>query len=207
MNKETNHIILKKVVTQLPIYKPPNELWSAIDNELDLHKRLQALQNHQPKEFVWKAIETNLVKDISSSITINTNTNKTSRTFLVKRLSIAASILFILGISWWIMTDIFTQNKFQYTQETIDRQLLLADWDEDGEVLTQIKAICENKNYACTAPEFQQLEQELNELNEAKSDLKQAIDDFGKDTQLIAKLSEIELERTVVLKKMIANIL
>ncbi len=203
MNQETNPIILKKTVTQLPIYEPPNEVWSVIANELDLQKKLQTLPNHPPKEFVWETIEMNLAKSASRT----QSSGSTQRIFLVKRLGIAASILFMLGISWWIMTDAFTQNKFQYTQETINAQLLVADWDEDGEALTQIKAICEVKNYACTAPEFQQLEQELNELNEAKSDLKQAIDDFGKDTQLIAKLSEVELERTVVLKKMIANIL
>lgn len=207
MNKETNPIILKKAVTRLPVYEPPNEVWSAIASELDLQKGLQRLPNHQPKEFVWEAIEANLVKNTSASINIKPNANKTSRIFWIKKLSIAASILFILSTSWWIKKDVFTQDKFQYTQETINAQLLVADWDEDGEALTQIKAICEDKNYACTAPEFQQLRQELEELNEAKLDLKQAIDNFGKDIQLIAKLSEVELERTVVLKKMIANIL
>jgi len=179
MNQEINHPILKKAVTRLPTYQPPDEIWLALDKELNLQKGLQQLPEHQPSELVWETIG----------------------------LSIAASFLLLIGITWWRLNQIGMTQQFQYAQETIDVQLLEADWDEDGEALAQIEAICKAKAYTCALPEFQELEQELAELNEAKSDLKQAIDNFGKDTQLIAKLSEVELERTTVLKKMIANIL
>ena len=94
-----------------------------------------------------------------------------------------------------------------YAVETVDEQLFEADWDEDENLFEEINVICQTKTYSCTVPEFQILEKELQELNEAKSDLKQAINSFGKDTELISQLSEIELERTTVLKKMIATIL
>lgn len=203
MNQETNHTILKKAVTRLPTHQPPDAIWSAIENELDLQKGLQQLPTHQPAELVWQHIEGNLGKNTS----IGTSSGSTRRLFWIKKISLAASFLLFFGMSWWGINQFSNSNQFHYTQEIINPQLLIADWDEDAEVLTQIEAICQTKNYACTAMEFQQLEQELQELNEAKSDLKQAIDDFGKDTQLIAQLSEVELERTVILKKMIANIL
>ncbi|MFK7978823.1 MAG: hypothetical protein AB8G86_02475 [Saprospiraceae bacterium] len=199
MNQDINHTILKKAVTQLPTYQPPDEIWLAVDKELDLQKEVSQLPTHQPPKLVWESIEANLVNDASSV--------KQPRLFWLKRLSIAASFLLLIGASWWIINQATTTESFQYAQETIDVQLLEADWDEDGEALAQIEAICKAKIYTCALPEFQQLEQELEELNEAKSDLKQAIDDFGKDTQLIAQLSEVELERTTILKKMMANIL
>ncbi len=203
MNQETNHTILKKAVTRLPLHQPPDAVWSAVDEALNLQKGIQRLPNHQPAELVWHSIEKNLVE--SASITLSSGS--TRRLLWTKKISIAASFLLVSVMSWWAINKFSNTNQFHYTQEIIDPQLLIADWDEDAEVFTQIEAICQTKNYACTAPEFQQLEQELQELNAAKSDLKQAIDDFGKDTQLIAKLSEVELERTLILKKMITHIL
>lgn len=207
MSQETNHTILKKAVTRLPLHQPPDAVWSALDEALNLQKGIQQLPTHQPSELVWHNIEEGLQKSTSIPIAIEMNSGSTSRVLWIKRISIAASFLLLFGMSWWSMNKFSNSNQFHYSQEIIDPQLLIADWDEDAEVFTQIEAICQTNNYACTAPEFQQLEQELQELNAAKSDLKQAIDDFGKDTQLIAKLSEVELERTVILKKMIANIL
>lgn len=198
MNQDINHRTLKKAVTQLPTHQPPDAIWLAMDKELNLRKGVRQLPEHQPPTLVWEGIEANLVK--------NTGSVK-SRLFWLKRLSIAASFLLLIGASWWISNQRTTAESFQYAQETIDLQLLEADWDEDEEALAQIEAICKAKTYTCALPEFQQLEQELEELNEAKLDLKQAIDDFGKDTQLIAQLSEVELERTTILKKMMANIL
>ena len=198
MNQDINHKTLKKAVTQLPTYPPPDEIWLAMDKELNLQKGIGQLPEHEPPKLVWESIEANLVKHAESA---------KPRLFWRKRWSIAASFLLLIGASWWVMNQAKTTESFQYAQETIDVQLLEADWDEDGEALAQIEAICKAKAYTCALPEFQQLEQELEELNEAKSDLKQAIEDFGKDTQLIAQLSEVELERTTILKKMMANIL
>ena len=166
--------------------------------ELNLQKGIGQLPEHEPPKLVWESIEVNLVKHAE---------NAKPRLFWRKRWSTAASFLLLIGASWWAMNQAKTTESFQYAQETIDVQLLEADWDEDGEALAQIEAICKAKAYTCALPEFRQLEQELEELNEAKSDLKQAIEDFGKDTQLIAQLSEVELERTTILKKMMANIL
>jgi len=204
MNQEINHPILKKAVTRLPTYQPPDEIWLALDKELNLQKGLQQLPEHQPSELVWETIESNLAENASRTWSSGSTQH---RLFWLKRLSIAASFLLLIGIVWWRLNQTGTTQQFQYAEETIDVQLLEADWDEDGEALAQIEAICKAKAYTCALPEFQQLEEELAELNEAKSDLKQAINNFGKDTQLIAKLSEVELERTTVLKKMIANIL
>ena len=202
MNQEFNHTILKKAITRLPIYEPPAKIWQGIDNELTLQNELKQLPNHQPPALVWKNIESNLSKSASRTW----SSGSTKRILWIKRLSIAAAILLIFGVGWWQLNP-SNATQLSYAQEKINPQLLIADWDEDTEVLTQIEAICQIKNYVCTAPEFQQLEQELQELDEAKLDLKQAIDNFGKDTQLIAQLSEVELERTAILKKMMVNIL
>jgi len=61
MNKELNHTILKKAITRLPIYEPPDKIWQGIDNELTLQNELKQLPNHQPPALVWQKIESNLI--------------------------------------------------------------------------------------------------------------------------------------------------
>lgn len=202
MNQELNSNNLKEAITRLPIYAPPNTIWAQIDYELNLQKGIQQLPQHQPSDLVWQVIETDLVKSVRV-----VKPSSTKWSFWINKLSIAAAVLLLIGTSWWIFSTTITPNQLSYSQEIINAQLLTEDWEEDSEALAQIEAICQLNNYACTATEFQSLEEELKELNEAKLTLTQAIENFGKDTQLIAKLSEVELERTAVLKKMIANIL
>ena len=211
MNQEFKHTTLKKAITRLPIYEPPDQIWQGIENELTLQNKLKKLPNRQPPALLWRKIEANLVESVSIPIAIgansgSTNTGSTSNIRWIKRLSIAAAVLLIFGGGWWELNP-SNVTQLSYAQEKINPQLLIADWDEDMDALNQIEAICQTKNYICTAPEFLELEQELQELNEAKLDLKQAIDNFGKDMQLIVQLSEVELERTAILKKMMANIL
>ncbi len=193
MNTELNKNILKQAITRLPEYQPPNEIWAAIDTNLDFKEKLDALPEYTPAVEVWEKINHQLL------------TKKTTA-FSLKKWAIAATVLLCLSITfWWYIRP--TTAPLQYAIENIDQQLFEVDWDEDESLFEEISAICQTKNYSCTIPEFQLLEKELQELNEAKSDLKQAINSFGKDIELISQLSEIELERTAVLKKMIATIM
>lgn len=193
MNTESNKNILKQTITRLQEYTPPKEIWTAIDTELGFRNTINTLPNYTPKNEVWEQINQQLP---TKKVTV----------FSLKKWAIAATVLLCFSISFWLYHRPTTA-PLQYAIENIDQQLFEADWDEDESLFEEINAICQTKSYSCTIPEFQSLEKELNELNEAKSDLKQALNSFGKDTELISQLSEIELERTAVLKKMIATIL
>jgi len=193
MNTESNRPNLKKAITRLPHYEPPDTIWTAINTELDFNEKIKDLPVYTPKEEVWEQINQQL-------------STHEAPVFSIKKWAIAATILLCLSINFWL----YHQPKsasLSYAVENIDQQLFEADWDEDESLFEEINAICQTNTYSCTLQEFQVLEKELNELNVAKSDLKQAINNFGKDTELISQLSEIELERTMVLKKMIATIL
>jgi len=193
MDNNLNKNSLKKAITRLPNYEPPEAIWMAIDSELNLKEGIEALPQYTPTNELWENINQQLP-------------TKKTKLFSLKKWAIAATILLGVGINFWFYQQSPT-TSLSYALETIDPQLLQADWDEDEQLFDEISAICQMKTYSCTVPEFQLLETELEELNEAKSDLKQAIHSFGKDTDLINQLSKIELERTAVLKKMIATIL
>lgn len=193
MNTESNKNNLKKAITRLPNYEPPDTIWGAINSELNIKKQIHSLPKYSPTDTIWENINQQLP-------------TKKASIFSLKKWAIAATIIFCLGINLWLYNRPTTA-PLRYAVENINHQLLEADWDEDEGLFEEINAICQTKIYSCTIPEFQSLEAELQELDEAKSDLKQAINSFGKDTELISQLSEIELERTMVLKKMIATIL
>jgi len=193
MDTDLNKNILKKAITRLPNYEPSEAIWKTIDSELDLKKCIDTLPQYTPTEDLWENINRQLP------------TKKTT-VFSLKKWAVAAAILLCLGVNFWLYSRPTTP-PLQYAIENIDQQLFEADWDNDESLFEEINAICQTKTYSCTIPEFQSLEKELQELNEAKSDLKQAINSFGKDTELISQLSKIELERTMILKKMIATIL
>lgn len=184
----------KNIRTQLSTYEPPPSVWAEIDNTLTLREGLQSLPTYQPPEVIWE----NLNADLPVA---------SPKIFWWKKLSIAAGILFLIGMFWWYKLAAVTEPIVHYTEELIDHQLLVPDWDEDDSILLQIEEICRTQNYACKETEFSVLAEELQELNAAKSSLKEAISSYGKDTELITQLAKIELERTAVLNKMIANIL
>ena len=67
MNQDINHNTLKNAVTQLPTYPPPDEIWLAMDKELNLQKGIGQLPEHEPPKLVWESIEANLVKNAEST--------------------------------------------------------------------------------------------------------------------------------------------
>ena len=156
----------KNIRNQLPTYEPPLKVWEEIDNALNLQNSIQTLPTYQPSEVVWE----NIVADLP---TIQ------PKVFWLKKLSLAAAVFLLIGMIWWQQQSASSEVTISYSKELIDNNLLVADWDEEEMVLTQIEGICATQNYVCTAPEFQLLEKELQELENAKSALKEAINNFG----------------------------
>jgi hypothetical protein len=83
---------------------------------------------------------------------------------------------------------------------------LKQDWDEDEDAFDMVLAFCKTENIVCELPEFVTLKSELEELNNAREELKQALDHYGADAELVAQLTRIEHDRSDVLKKLIAKI-
>jgi len=159
MDNDLNKNSLKKAITRLPTYEPSKAIWMAIDSELNLTEGIEALPQYTPTDELWKNINPQL-------------STKKTKLFSLKRWAIAATILLCLGVSFWLYQQANVA-PLSYAVETVDEQLFEADWDEDENLFEEINAICQTKIYSCTVPEFQILEKELQELNEAKSDLKQ----------------------------------
>ncbi|MEL6719448.1 MAG: hypothetical protein AAFO82_09730 [Bacteroidota bacterium] len=185
---------LKNTIQNLPQYQAPEQLWQRIETDLELQNVIAKLPTYAPKDQVWTRIEEEL---------------PAKRVRLTPRywMSAAAAVaILVVAVFWW-------QNQQNQPDialiESVDTQkveLLLADWNEDEDAFEKMKSLCTQYPFLCTNENFQSLENELEELEEAKSAVTFTIQKYGKQARLVHQIKAIEQERSEVLKQMIAMI-
>jgi len=203
--QEKNKHILQEAIQNLPQYEPEALVWLAIDAELDVFEKENKLQNvieelpvYSPSDSIWENIDAELEADKA----------KSGRVVWLKRISSAAAVIAFLLIGNFI----FIQNNGQenvtisFSQEVVEEDFLKKDWNDDDDAFEMVIAFCKTENIVCELPEFIGLKSELEELNEAREELKEALEHYGSDAELIAQLTRLEHDRSDVLKQMIAKI-
>lgn len=197
---ENNRESLLKAIEKLPEYAPPQEIWNAIDEELDVINNDQPLQHaiaelstFEPPETLWNTIEQELDTPTSKRTTIS-----------FSKWSVAASVALLIAafFAWQSTTNPEAKVEMIYTEIQEVEQEWKEDWDADEEDFQVVLAMLDENDLAKEAPESNRLQSELDELNLAKEELKMAISNFGQDSDLIRQLAEIERERTEILKKL-----
>ena len=198
---ETLSLNLKKtqpsgIMPQLHKTAPPEAIWTNIDNELSHREKLAALHIYEPPLEVWGNIEQKL------------NLRKTQR---IKRRTIqwlkwssAAAAIFVLG--FFIFTAINNKNNnFSYSEEWVELQDVQR-WTEDDQSIEQALAlICNEKPAECNTPEFREMEDELSILTQSKQAILGQLNSYDTNTEMEILLTEIELERSNLIKEMIAK--
>ena len=177
-------------------FEPPESIWNNIDQELTGQEKRSALRQYDPPESVWENIESNL------SIK-KTNRVKKSIIQLVIWSSAAAAI-FLLG--FFIFTTNNANNKnFNYSEEIIELHDVQKWNDEDQMIEQALDLICREKPTACSSLEFKTLEEDLASLKQSKEAILKQLSKYSTNTDLEIMLTEIELERTSLIKEMIAK--
>lgn len=177
----------------LPEYEPSEEVWNKIASKLSegaLQNALQKLPSYEPNEAVWSQIDEKL-------------SPKTIKFSAWKWVSVAASVAIILGFSYWLSTD---KQQIKYSEERIDKDLLLNPVDDSQQQYEMIVAYCKQQTYVCQNPEFVSLKTELEELNSASKQLKEAVGRYNTEPELIAQLTNIEQQKSEIIRKMAAKI-
>jgi hypothetical protein len=209
--KEKNKHILRDALKNLPEHEPQDSLWDFIQDDLDyehsdkrLKEGLQALPSYDPPDLVWENIESNLGHQVSN----------TSKVVVMKPrrrwLSIAAAVATLLVAGWWSIGNIgntLSDDGLAYSTEIREDNLLKEDWNDDESAFEDLMAMCQLKVNVCKTPDFQKLQMELDELNEAKEALNHAIGKFGTDPNLISQIKVLEIDRTEIMKKMIEKLI
>lgn len=227
--KEINKHTLIEALASLPEYEPPSVIWDAIDQELVLQKGVGALEEYEPPSSVWDNIQNDLVlqKSVAELPVYEPPTSvweniakelpsekpqRTGRVVTMKkwvRYAAAAAILGALTIFGLNLISTETTNEAQltYSVETVEDDVLKKDWNEDEDAFEYLLNICKERVLACENPEFKSLKLELEELNDAKAMLEEAIGAYGTNADLIAEMKEIEFARTDIVKRMIDNVI
>ena len=182
-----------KALSRLPQYTPREETWTSIEQGLYVQESLQGLPDYTPSDTIWQAIS----KDLESKNQLNWK----------RHLAVAATILFVVSSHAILNRVSQKEDTFQYSKEEVDLKLLETDWSTTEATTTLINSFCEVRKIACASPVFKELEEELTTLNNAKTELETAMQLVGKNTDLIAQMTSIELERSILLKEMMNEVL
>ncbi|MDZ7934026.1 MAG: hypothetical protein U5M51_03435 [Emticicia sp.] len=177
----------------LPEYEPSEEVWNKINSKLHesaLQNALEKLPIYEPDDTVWNKIDNKL-------------SPKTIKFSAWRWASVAASIAIVLGFSYWLSTD---KQQIRYSEERIDKDLLLNPIDDSQQQYEMIVAYCKQQTYVCENPEFVSLKTELEELNSASKQLQEAVGQYNTEPQLMAQLSSIEQQKSEIIRKMAAKI-
>ncbi len=177
----------------LPEYEPKDDVWKNIEAKLNDHvlkKAIGKLASYEPKDELWEQIEVELAP-------------KTIEFHAWKWVSIAACIALMVGVYFWYNTD---NQPLIYSEQKIDENLLLNPSDDSQQQYEMIVAYCKQQTYVCENTEFKALKTELEELNTASIQLKEAVGQYNTEPELMAQLTTIEQQKSEILRKMAAQI-
>lgn len=205
--KELNKKTLIKAISDLPQYEAPGFIWEQIEQVLVSEEQdtaiatvIPQLPSYLPPESVWAGI------DAALNETPNLRQNNL-RIIPWKRIAIAASLI---GIALWFSWQQFfpNQEKFAlvYSEEQVSQFEYALDLEEDEASFTAMLSNFETSIVAKQHEDYNILLDEYQELKIAKGELVQLMENYGTDPDIIQQISEIEHERSRVIKKMAALI-
>ena len=198
--QEKNKHILKDLIRQLPVYQPSDTLWDGIEQDLIAPAPLsERLPLYDPPAKVWEAIEASLEKPGRAGNGL--------RRLLPWAAAAAAALA---GLVWYFQPPPQPAApaalvSMSYSREIADDALLLRDWEQEEDAFALAEKWCNTSPFTCTNPDMITLRTELDELTDAKMALEEALGKYGTDADLIGQLVKIERQRTVLLKKILAN--
>ena len=179
----------------LPEYEPSDEVWNKINTELNndiLRKGISELPDYEPDGRIWENIEAEL-------------NPKIVKLKPWRWVAVAASIVLVIGLGFYLNYQ-KNQPVIAYSEQKMDAQLLLQSSDNSDADYETIVAFCKEQTYVCENPEFKSLKVELDDLQAASTQLKEAMGEYNTEPALVNQLAQIELQKSEILKKMTTKI-
>lgn len=192
---------LHQAIAELPVYVAPNGVWNRLEQHLEqegfLHQAIAALPVYTAPDQLWNSIESELNK--------GTKIRRLSSWGWSVAAGIAIVVTAALGLYQWEQTR--SHISYTYSEEKIAPLNSPQDWDAAEADVQEVQALFANFcKYQSQQEEDCALERELQELNEAKAELKDVMARFGEDPDLIRELSDLEQDRSRIVKAMVEKI-
>lgn len=199
---KTNKHNLKKALNLLPAYEPEPEVWKRLNlllNRSLFSRKLSQLSEYEPPRNTWEKISIELDLREKSS-------GKKKNIIRLARWSLVAA-MFILGFIIYREAANTSGSKFTYSEEIVS-VYEATDWNEDEkEIRKVLTKLCEEHPVVCNNPEFIKMNNDLKYLDQSKQDILNQLNRYETNTRLDQLLVDIELERTELIKSMIAKTL
>ncbi|MCB0560981.1 MAG: hypothetical protein H6573_17570 [Lewinellaceae bacterium] len=200
---EYNRHTLKEALGRLPLYQPPDNLWGKIeaelereDKELALNDALAQLPSYSPPPSVWEAVEAGLEKE----------QERQAPRFRLRRLIWPAAAACIAAmVAWFVFypsEDAGLQAVYTYEIEKTTTGLFENDWDEDEDALKTVVEQFSRDPLAKRQDQYNDILEDWRELQEAKAEIREMMDRYGKDARLVRQMGEIERERSKLARAM-----
>lgn len=202
---EYNRKTLKAALSRLPQHEPPPGLWTEIESGLEreekeqaLHDALGKLPSYSPPPAVWEAIEAGLEQP-----------DKTRRVRLRRlgRWAAAAGVAAVVA-AWFLLQpsgESGPQPVYSYTTEKANPGLLDNDWDNDEKAMKTVVELFAQDPVAKRQDEYGRILDEWKELEAAKAEIREVMDTYGNDARLVRHMSDIERERSKLVRVMAAE--
>ena len=197
-NKET----LKQAIQRLEPTSAPAFIWDEIAAELTesaqdqlIQEAIPHLTRYEAPPMVWDSVARSLDEQEITKV----------RKINWYYWTAAASVALILATTLWVSLG-SEQPNYVATVETVDKNLLDNDWESDEAIFAEVMELHDDYLQVFDDVESRNWRAELVELNDARTELLGAMDLYGKDHELIRQLSNVERDRTEVIKKMATKI-
>lgn len=194
---ELNKDILEQSIQKLPAYEPPTAVWNGIEQGLVLRE----LPTYEPPAMVWDSIENELYSAEKYSKKLSILRGRL-RYYGLAAASLA--LIFSVAIYAYFNSSDADEVSMAISTEIVDNQIFIKNEDEVNRDKMILEQLCKTALPKCENPEFLNLKQELEELDNAYYQLKTNLENYNTDSDLVIQLSKIENERSAVLRQMIA---
>ena len=174
---------------------PPDLVWNAIANELDKDEKIHQLKEFTPADEVWNKIED----------TLNAEQSKNRKLIVFKWASRLAAAGIVIFMVYFLTFQNQQESNISYSEEVIKIEKTGHWQEDDSEISDIINTLCAANPVACNQPDFKAKQEELNYLNEKKSEILERLSVYDQNEDFQILLAKIELEKNEIVKEMISK--
>jgi hypothetical protein len=178
----------------LPKHRPSENVWSAIENELNNQDAIDSLPQHSPSDAIWNQIEKHHKKNILLTLPAWTK--------------VAASILLIVGVGALLTllnAEPTNNTTITYSEEWIE-PMDTENWniEEDQNIALLIEQKEMESPLLLKSEEYKLLKEEYINLIDSKKLILDEVNPFTENVELELILTRIELEKSSIVRSLIS---
>ncbi len=182
-------------LSKLKSIEPPQKVWNSIVNELDKHEKIGQLKGFTPGDEIWNRIDA----------TLNVEEAKSRKLIIFRWTTLLAAAGVAIIMAYFLLFPNQQKSNISYSEEVIKIEKPGQWQEDDAQISNLLNALCAANPIACSQPDFKEKQEELDYLNEKKSEILERLNAYDQNKDLQILLTKIELEKNEIVKQMISK--